>query len=237
MLTLVETSKLPTDGPRSQTSLAYSRIRRDLLAGRYAPGERLKITDLAAALDVSPGAIREALSRLVPEELVVSRDQKGFVVAPLSIEDLEDLTNLRCEMEALALRKSVARGDAEWEARVLASAHRLRRSQMVSETDRTLTPEWVDHHAAFHAALISACGSRRLLAITAQLYQQSERYRGLSIYVDADRNHDIGASHQALVDAALDRNVDHLVETMVAHIRRTTSLIVGAARSSALKLA
>ena len=144
MLTLVETSNPLADEPRSQASLAYTRIRADILAGRRAPDEKLKIADLAAVLAVSPGAIREALSRLVPEQLVVSRDQRGFVVAPLSIEDLEDLTDLRCELEAIALRRSVARGDTNWEASVLAAAHRLRRTLMAtSAEDRSLSPQWV----------------------------------------------------------------------------------------------
>ena len=235
MLSLVESTNSETLGPRSQTSLAYARIRRDLLGGRYAPGERLKITDLATALDVSPGAVREALSRLVPEQLVVSRDQKGFVVAPLSIQDLEDLTDLRCEMEAIGLRRSVALGDEGWEAQVLASAHRLRRSKMLSEPERTLTSEWVDRHAAFHAALVSACGNRRLLDSIGQLYQQSERYRGLSIYVEGER--DIDAEHQGLVDAALDRNAERLVELMCAHLRTTTLKIISASRASAAVIA
>lgn len=235
MLSLVESSDPTPHEPRSQTSLAYSRIRRDLLGGRYAPGERLKITDLATALDVSPGAVREALSRLVPEQLVVSRDQKGFVVAPLSIQDLEDLTDLRCEMEAIALRRSVALGDESWEAQVLAAAHRMRRTKRLADEQRTLTSEWVERHAAFHAALVSACGNRRLLDVRAQLYQQSERYRGLSVYVDDDR--DIDAEHQALVDAALDRNADRLVDLMYAHLRTTTAKIVSASRASSAVIA
>ena len=229
MLTLVETSNPLADEPRSQTSLAYARIRADILAGRHAPDEKLKIADLATALAVSPGAIREALSRLVPEQLVVSRDQRGFVVAPLSIEDLEELTDLRCEIEAIALRRSVARGDTNWEGSVLAAAHRLRRTPMsTSANDRSLSSQWVAQHAGFHAALVAGCGSRRLLALHAQLYQQSERYRGLSMHVEADR--DVQAEHQALVDAALDRDVDSLIGLTLAHFRKTTALIVDAAR-------
>jgi len=228
MLGLVETSA-ERSTPTSQTTLAYSRLRSDVLAGRLAPGERLKVLDLAKALEVSPGAIREALSRLVPEQLVVSREQKGFAVAPLSIEDLEDLTDLRCEVEAIALRRSVARGDSEWEAAVLATAHRLRRTpSQTSETDKSLSPEWVERHAAFHAALVAACGSQRLLAFHAQLYEQSERYRGLATHLETNRN--VDSEHQHLVDAALDRNADLLVELMLTHMRKTTAKIVSGAR-------
>jgi DNA-binding GntR family transcriptional regulator len=214
--------------PRSQTTLAYEAIRSDILKGRHIPDKKLKIQDLAEELQVSPGAVREALSRLVPEQLVVSRDQRGFVVAPLSIADLEDLTDLRCEIEAVALRRSVERGDVDWEANILAAEHRLRGEPVVvGGTPEGLNPEWVDRHAAFHYALVSACGSRRLLALHGQLYEQSERYRGLSLHVKAPR--DVGDEHHVIVALALQRDAEGLVSTMVAHLRRTTDLIVSAA--------
>jgi GntR family carbon starvation induced transcriptional regulator len=233
MLDLMESSAGRL-GATSQTTLAYSRLRSDVLAGRLAPGERLKVLDLAKALEVSPGAIREALSRLIPEQLVVARDQKGFAVAPLSIEDLEDLTDLRCEVEAIALRRSVERGDAEWEAEVLATAHRLRRTpSRTSDVDISLSSEWVERHAAFHAALVSACGSQRLMLFHAQLYEQSERYRGLATHLETSR--DVDTEHQTLVDAALDRNAKLLMALMLEHMRKTTSRIVEGARRSTAK--
>jgi DNA-binding GntR family transcriptional regulator len=105
---------------------------------------------------------------------------------------------------------------------------------MTTATDRSLTPEWVARHAAFHAALVAACGSRRLLTLHTQLYQQSERYRGLSMHVETVR--DVQKEHQALVDAALDRDVDLLVDLTLSHFRETTSLIAAAAKKTAARL-
>ena len=220
--------------PRSQTSAAYARLREDILAGRLQPGERLKIAEIAFALEVSPGAIREALSRLVPEQLVVLRDQKGFVVAPLSIGDLEDLTDLRCEVEAIALRRSVLRGDIGWEGSVLAAAHRLRRTKILTSADRSLNSDWVERHRAFHTALVSACGSPRLLALHAQFYEQSERYRSLSFPTAGERERDRQGEHQALADAALDRNADGLVELTFKHFHETTLRIIRAAEGGGM---
>ncbi len=218
-------ANLDVGSPRSQTSLAYAAIRGDILAGRYPPACKLKILELSIELKVSPSAIREALSRLVPEQLVMSRDQRGFVIAPLSIADLEDLTDLRCEIESIALRRAVERGDANWEAGILAAAHRLRAKEHPQATnDRATIAAWVEIHADFHSALVSACGSRRLLTLHTQLYEQSERYRRLSAYHREVR--DVNAEHQEIVDFALSHNADRLVETTVAHIRRTTQLIV-----------
>ena len=232
MLNLIETASTERRAPPSQTTAAYTAIRRDILCGDLQPGEKLKIADLANTLQVSPGAIREALNRLVPEQLVISRDNKGCSVAPLSIEDLEDLTEFRCDIETIALRRSVALGDTGWEALVLAAAHRLRKTASRSPIDGSRTPEWNERHQAFHTALVSACGSQRLLALHAQLYQQSDRYRGLSVHLEGDR--DVAEEHQQLVDAALQRDSDLSVRLMLQHLRSTTRLVVSAARNGSV---
>lgn len=216
---------------KSQTSLAYESIRNDIIAGLHQPGKKLKIQDLAGELAVAPGAVREALSRLVPEELVISRDQRGFVVAPLSIDDLLDLTDLRCEVEAIALRRSVETGDVDWEVRLISAAHRLRSAPHPKPVRDSATADWLAKHAEFHAALVSACGSRRLMALHAQLYEQSERYRIMSALVEKKRK--VEEEHQKLVDLALARDADALIATMSAHIRLTTDLIVAAAEKQA----
>ena len=221
MLRLIETGAAAPE-PRSQASFAHARLTADILAGRANPGDKLKINDLAAQLNVSPGAIREALSRLVAEGFAVSRDQRGFTVAPISLSDLLDLTRLRCDIEEIALRRAVAEGDAGWEASVLAAAHRLRRTPPI--TDGLPNPEWLAQHELFHRALVGGCGSPRLLALHSHLYRQLERYRLLAWRVDRDR--DIDAEHQALVDAALDRDADALVGAARAHFNQTAALIL-----------
>ncbi|KKW91636.1 MULTISPECIES: FCD domain-containing protein [Sphingobium] len=209
---------------KSQSAYAYEILRIRILRGVHAPGEKLRIQELATEFDVSPGAMREALSRLVPEQLVVAREQRGFHVAPLSIEDLEDLTDLRCSIEAIALRRSVERGDVNWEAGILAAAHRLRGTAYPQNYDPVAEEEWRLRHTAFHAALVAACGSRRLTALHAQLYEQSERYRSLS--APAEPNRDVEKEHHALVDLALARDADGLVAAMEHHLRFTTQLVV-----------
>jgi GntR family carbon starvation induced transcriptional regulator len=215
------------DQPKSQASWVYTTVRGDIIGGRHSPGSKLKIQDLASDLKVSPGAVREALSRLVPEQLVVSRDQRGFVVAPLSIGDLKDLTDLRCEIEAIALKRSVERGDVAWEASLVAAAHRLGATPPPATGDQVAMAAWLKVHAAFHAALVSGCGSLRLIALHNQLYEQSERYRVLSAYVEPRRN--VPGEHQRIVKLALARDADGLVDAAVGHIRATTDLIVRAA--------
>ena len=219
---------------RSQTSFAYRQLRRDILAGRYQPGERLKVADLAAELDTRTGAVREALSRLVPEHLVIFRDQRGFVVAPLSVQDLLDLTDLRCEIEAIALRRSVERGTIEWEGKVIASAHRLNATPRLKDgTPQTLNPEWAKFHQEFHYALVSACGNDGLLNLHNQLFERSERYRSVSVNNEGTAR-SVDDEHNQIMKAALERDTVALVETVIGHIQRTTELIIQNATPSAL---
>lgn len=231
MVLTVKDPEVAGTSPRSQTSLAYETIRNHIIGGEHPPGKKLKIQDLAEDLKVAPGAVREALSRLVSDQLVISRDQRGFIVAPLSMADLEDLTDLRCEIEAIALRRSVAKGDVDWEVRIISAAHRLRAEQPPHPGKGAIEAPWVKRHAEYHTALVSACGSDRLLDLHSRLYEQSERYRLLSAFGEGKRN--VADEHQELVDLALARDADSLVDRMTAHIRKTTELIISATASKA----
>ena len=63
-----------------------------------------------------------------------------------------------------------------------------------------------------------------MITLHAQLYEQSERYRGLATQLETSR--DVDTEHRGLVDAALDRQADVLVELMLEHMRKTTARIV-----------
>ncbi len=212
-------------GKPSLTAGVYERIRVDVLACRLVPGQRLKIAELAQSLRVSPGAVREGLSRLAAEGLVVAESQKGFRVAPVSASDLVDLTRTRLEIEASCLRRAVAAGDVPWESRLVAALHRLSRTPERSPDDeRQLGDHWAAAHAEFHAALVSACDSPWLLRLRALLYDQSERYRRLSVPL-APSVRDIGGEHRAIVEAAISRDADLAVMLLSQHLSATTRIL------------
>ena len=83
-----------------------------------AAGQKLHIAGLAKQFSVSLAAVREALSRLVADGLVQASDQRGFRVSPVSLADLDDVTQTRIDIEGLALRRSIERGDQAWLASV-----------------------------------------------------------------------------------------------------------------------
>ena len=191
----------------TQADLAYEALLAEILDCRLAPGTKITISDVAVRLGFSPGAVREALSRLAAEKWTVATAQKGYSVSPVSVEELKDLTRTRITIEQLCLRAAIAHGDVEWETAVVAAYHRLRRIPMVAETGQHLSPAWAAAHTTFHAALVAGCDSAWMLTLRAMLYAQSERYRHLSFAL-GQANRDVEAEHEAIVEACLARDAE-----------------------------
>jgi GntR family carbon starvation induced transcriptional regulator len=213
----------------TQTEIAYSVLRREIMSCKVMPGTKLRINELAPRLGVSVSAVREALSRLSMEELVVATAQKGFSVSSLSAGEIKDITRTRISIETLSLIDSLKNGNVEWESRVIAAFHTLSRTPYGHpEADEAANEQWSRAHAAFHTALVSACTSRSLLKIRASLYDQSERYRQLSGLVPRRDNRDVEAEHKGLMEAALARDEALISRLIDDHLSRTMNLIVKA---------
>jgi DNA-binding GntR family transcriptional regulator len=212
----------------NMTQGAYEGLRADLLACRILPGTKLKIQELCVRFSVSLGAVREALSRLTSEGLVVAEPQRGFRAAPISAADLTDLTMVRIEIDSLCLRRAIASGDVGWESRLVAAAHQLARTPEREPEDPARSNDaWAEAHAAFHLALVAGCNSPWLLHLHALLYAQSERYRRLSVPFAADER-DVNAEHSGIVAATLARDAKTAMRLLAAHLQSTTRILLDA---------
>lgn len=208
---------------RSLTSRAFEQLRTDIIGVALKPSERLRIQALSERYGVGATAIREALSRLVPEGLVVFEDQRGFCVAPMSRAELLDMNRTRIDVEGLAAGYAVERGDIQWESDLMSAFHRLSRTPPPGE--KSQQPVWADAHRQFHAALLDGCGSPSLIRLCALLYDQFERYRNFANVQRESSARDVGVEHKALLDAALARDSDSLKELLASHFNRTTEII------------
>lgn len=213
-------------GAKTRVDAVYQRIRADIFAGRLGPGDRLPLAEMTQRYDAKMATVREALLKLSGEaELVVAEPQIGFRVRPISIDDLRDLTDARCVLEAEVLRLSVQSGDLDWESKVIASHHRLSRvPQMAVDDPDRISEEWAQSHAEFHEALLSGCTNSHLRAAALAWRQSAELYRRWSVTSHADR--DIAAEHRELCDAAVARDADRGAELLRAHIGMTTALLL-----------
>ena len=203
---------------RSLTSAVFTDLKAEILCCRRRPGEKLHIGNIAKTYDVSLAAVREALSRLVAGGLVVAEDQRGFHVSPASIEDLEDLTQTRIEVECLALRRSIDRGGADW-------SEAIKRAWEEMSGVKPGAVAWPKRHNRFHAALVGACGLEWLMRFRLVLFEQSERYRSLS-RIKQSGARDLVREHRDIMDATLERDADLAMRMLSAHFARTRDLVL-----------
>jgi DNA-binding GntR family transcriptional regulator len=195
-------------------------LRDDIVRCVLAPGQRLKFDELRARYDAGIGSLREALLQLVAEGLVVAESNRGFCVAPVSIADLEDLTDLRIELEAKALTLSIQHGDDAWESAIVAALHMLIKLDAdISQTPPRNRAAWEERHRIFHDSLVAACPSAWVARFRKILFDQSQRYRAVSLMQSQTPGRI--DKHRELADLVLARDVAGSTAAMAEHIRHT----------------
>ncbi|WP_439497226.1 GntR family transcriptional regulator [Bosea sp. (in: a-proteobacteria)] len=196
--------------------MAYRRIRSDIIFGRLAPGQKLKLEQLREAYGTSVSTLRELLNRLSSEGLIEAEGQKGFMVSPVSATNLKELAAMRLLLEGHALAQSFDAGDMEWEGRVVAAHHKLAQMERrMLDSDRADSELWKRYDWEFHHALISACGSQVLLDTHATIYDKYLRYQMVAVIF---RGKVAADEHQILLDCALKRDKDRAASVLATHV-------------------
>ena len=211
-------------GQTLSTTIA-SQLRAAIANGDFVPGCKLRLDELRATFGVSLSPLREALSRLAAEGFVQMEDQRGYRVAPVSEQNLMEVTKLRCVVEPFALRESIERGDDRWEGAVVASLYRLNKLERVdapAEQDA-----WETAHRELHDRLISACRMPLLLQFSNTLHDLSDRYRRLFL-TERPLDKAVRREHADICDAALERDAERACRILREHIERTGSNILRA---------
>lgn len=222
-INLVEAGQ-EASGYRTLIERTYGQLREDILDGKLVPGEKLLVEHLKSRYDVGAGTVREALSRLVSEAMVVAEGQRGFTVAPVSLEDFLDVTNVRVAVETDALRASVRNGDDFWRNRLRIAFDKLAEVELPFRAENVRL--WEQANMEFHGALLSACGSPWALRVVHQLTQHAERYRRFSIGLHEGR--DVHSEHKQIFDAAMSGQDARAALALEAHIRMTPEVMVKA---------
>ena len=224
-----------TGEPTTLSESAYQRLRSDIVVGALKAGEPLRLEALRQRYGLSFSPLREALMRLQSERLVLSTALRGFSVAPLSREEIEDATETRILIESEALRRSMQKGDDDWEAGIVAAFHALslqveRQSRMAGKVETSDLFAMEERHHHFHRALIARCGSPRLMELAERLYVETQRYRLPNYFGGAfnkalgKRQRDATAEHRAIMEATLRRS-DEAVGLLAEHYRKTAAII------------
>lgn len=206
--------------PRTLVEEAYLKLRQDIIELRLQPGEKLRVEHLKDRYGVGAGTLREALSLLLSDALVLAEGQRGFHVAPISMADLEDLTRTRVLLEQDALKSSIRQGDGHWEAALDESYSHL------GETERQLggsgisLRDWEECNRVFHEVLIGADRSRWIRYLLGLSYRQLERYRHLAMSLPNPKR-DIAEEHRQIYVAAKARDTRKAARLLENHIWET----------------
>lgn len=199
--------------PATRSEWADQQLRKAILRGDFVPGEVLKISALEKQLNISATPLREALRNLATDGLVELHSHGSARVASVDTAEAAELYEIRLLLEPTALERSVAKGDADYRARVEAAW-----DAFMGINGRSLAL-----HAAFHRELLSACDSAWLLRVALQLADRA----GLLIahgQIGQEIDYDLIASHEPLLKLVMAGDAAGAADELRRHLRNTLEL-------------
>ncbi|CDZ70670.1 GntR family transcriptional regulator [Neorhizobium galegae] len=206
----------------------FRRIRQDIISGALPPGSKIRLEQTKERYSVSVSTLREILSRLTTENLVIAEGQRGFEVSPASRQELLELADLRILLESHAIGLSFATGDLDWEARLVAAHHKLSAiERQLLEGDASRTVDWVRYDWEFHQALVSACNSETLMATLSSVFDRFLRYHLLA---ESFRGKPVVDDHRRLFELAMKRDVGGARDILTRHVRNGTEHVLTSGR-------
>jgi GntR family transcriptional regulator, carbon starvation induced regulator len=214
---------------RTLSGQVYDAIKQDILRGALVPGSALLTRDLLDRYSCGISPLREALARLVGEDLLAASDHRGVRVPLPSVSDVRDVYRIRIALEREALALAIAQGDDAWEASILAAGHLLEKTPVpdAGRSDSPAVEAWEARHRAFHTSLIAAAPAPRLLRLIGQMVDHTERYRVLRLrHVDrSSLSRSVVDEHRDLKQAVVARDRACL-DLLAAHFQCTCDIVV-----------
>jgi DNA-binding GntR family transcriptional regulator len=199
-----------------------SRLRLAIVTGALAPGTHLVETELAARLAVSRGPVREALTRLEQEGLVVNYPYRGRFVAEITEEDIREVYDLRRLIESRAIESlgHVING---------AGLTRLRdiRQQMIEALKDGRNEEFADLDVEFHRQIVTMSQRERLLKIWNTLASVTHAFIVLNARNDPGAIRTISDGHEGILDALAHQDTATACEVLKQHLSDAETTLLG----------
>lgn len=202
-------------GRESSTEFVARSIRQGIFDGSLGSGFQLKQNDVAAELGVSPVPVREALTKLTSEGLLVNVRNKGVSVPPLSAGDFTEITDLRLMLEPYLLRTAYP---------FLVEEDYNRAKGLIAGESAASPVEDAQQHWAFHRCLYAKAGRPRMLAQIDTLYISINRYL-LPAWVSAGLGNNWDQAHLQIVQAMEDRRIENAVDMLRHQIQEAAERV------------
>lgn len=208
---------MKTSSP-DNVSKAYDYIREKILDRVYQPGERLTGSEIAEALGSSRTPVREAFAQLELNGLV-EKTGWGFTVRSMTLQDIEDLFDVREILELEAARKALHYADDAWIAsldEIVAKSGELVRTGRPVESIRKARD--------VYTSIAERANNRVLSTMLAGISDQIQLVGGILVWRLPWRAEEVFQENQDIVNAFAQRDADHVVSAVRSHIRRSREL-------------
>ena len=204
----------------SLTDKAHQHIKEWILRYHLKPGARLHVSDLAHALKMSQTPVREALSMLEKEHLINREPQKGYRVGTLSMQEIEDLYDLRIALEVLAVRQAAKR---------MSASTRRRLSSILSEFGRLLKTvqkqRILERGQDFHVVVLEASGNRPLAEIGRAILDRIWVIQNINL-LTTDHLSDAHPQHLQILEALERGDAKKAASLMEKHLTQAKEFVL-----------
>ncbi|MCA0921919.1 GntR family transcriptional regulator [Pseudooceanicola nanhaiensis] len=210
----------------SLTDQAFDRTRSLILRSDLEPGAEISAAQLCERLGLGLAPIRAALARLEQHGLVSAQPRKGYIVAPLTLQSVRDVFEMRLLLEPAALRKAVGRVDFD----VLEA---LNAACLQAGRDGTADGrmDYLVANREFHLYLVRLCGNALMTETLARVLDESTRVLHLGLS-HQNRNRDDRNTHSALIDALRREDADAVEAVTREEVLTSRRLVMEAILSS-----
>jgi DNA-binding GntR family transcriptional regulator len=195
------------------------RLRDDILGRRFVPGQRVVEKELTDRFGVSRGPVREAFRRLAAEGLIELEPNRGALVRRLSLREMQDLFQIRSELEALAARLAAQASDLARRERFSAEI------ASIFNDARRHSSIYMEENQRFHASVMRLAGNLQLSELGRQLRLPLIMAQ-VGDALTADVLAQSVAEHRAIARAILDRDPHAADSAMRAHLSRAAAFAV-----------
>lgn len=213
-------STINLEGYQPLRDMVFDVLMNAIMRGQLSPGERLLEVQLAEEMGVSRTPVREAIRRLELEGFVVMLPRKGAYVAGLSIDDVENVYEIRTALETLAVRLAAQRMVDEDYRLLDELVERMQATWQEGDVDA-----WVKLDANFHELLYRFSRNDRLVQLMSNVMEQISRYRILSL-ANVEVRHNSLAEHQEVISALRLRDSEEAAAAAARHIENTKQSLV-----------
>ena len=206
----------------------YAGIRRNIIEGRFPPGMRLVEQRLAEEFDVSRTPVREALTRLEAEGLVVVERNRGAQVRALSEEEISDLYDVRARLEAYAAELAAERADVSDHAALgdAASSFDLAVREATGGTHLAAVRRLDEANGAFHARLLTSSRHTRIRQLVGRAVDVPLVFQALRRF-DGDDLARSSLFHHLILDAVVAHEPVRAGRLMAEHVLQARDTLLG----------